>query len=298
MNKTPIKLPIDTIYKSLTDSQKTEGRISYNERLAVALNVRFFFQDIIHTGEPYLIEDYRMGLVREGRLRTILNLRDESVSAGHIVFITPGTIVEPQEVSEDFCIEGMSIPVEAFHLAHRGNLPEIFQGEMRVGKHEATENEMKVLDRLYRMLYTLVNPDNHIDTEVVHSMVTTITRYFNQIFMQGHDAQPQPVRSKELFTRFLRLVNLNCRNERSLSYYAGRLCITEHYLSSVVSGASGVTAKEWIDRAVITAAKVLLKHSDKQVSQISDELHFPNPSFFCKYFRRIVGCTPQEYRTR
>ena len=29
---------------------------------------------------------------------------------------------------------------------------------------------------------------------------------------------------------------------------------------------------------------------------IADKLNFPNPSFFCKFFKREVGITPMEYR--
>lgn len=64
----------------------------------------------------------------------------------------------------------------------------------------------------------------------------------------------------------------------------------------MVLSTSGVGAKEWIDRAVISTAKVLLRHSDKQTSEIADELNFPNVSFFCKYFKRLTGSTPLQYR--
>ena len=59
---------------------------------------------------------------------------------------------------------------------------------------------------------------------------------------------------------------------------------------------AGVTAKDWIDRATITLAKVMLRHTTKNISQISDELHFPNDSFFCKYFKRLTGHTPLGWR--
>ena len=75
------------------------------------------------------------------------------------------------------------------------------------------------------------------------------------------------------------------------------MCLTGRYLGTVVSQASNVTAKEWIDRALILRIKVELKHTDKTIAQIADDMHFPNPSFFCKYFRRLTGTTPTEYRS-
>lgn len=64
----------------------------------------------------------------------------------------------------------------------------------------------------------------------------------------------------------------------------------------MVQASSGVSAKEWIDRAIVAKAKVMLLHSDKQVAQIADELQFANASFFCKYFKRMVHMTPVQYR--
>lgn len=73
------------------------------------------------------------------------------------------------------------------------------------------------------------------------------------------------------------------------------MCLTERYLGTVIRQASGVTAKQWIDRALITYAKTQLLHTDKTVAQISNEMNFPNPSFFSKYFKRITQMTPLSF---
>ncbi|MBQ3360807.1 MAG: helix-turn-helix domain-containing protein, partial [Bacteroidaceae bacterium] len=52
----------------------------------------------------------------------------------------------------------------------------------------------------------------------------------------------------------------------------------------------------WIDRALIEHIKIELKHTDKSIAQISDEMDFPNPSFFSKFFKRLADKTPLEYR--
>ncbi len=53
---------------------------------------------------------------------------------------------------------------------------------------------------------------------------------------------------------------------------------------------------DWINQPIILEAKVLLKHSNLLVYQVSDELNFPNPSFFSKFFKRMTGMTPHEYQ--
>lgn len=55
-------------------------------------------------------------------------------------------------------------------------------------------------------------------------------------------------------------------------------------------------ASEWISKAVITEVKVLLKDTDKPISEISDILNFPTDSFFCRFFKKETGVTPTQYR--
>ncbi|WP_373721757.1 helix-turn-helix domain-containing protein, partial [Bacteroides heparinolyticus] len=39
-----------------------------------------------------------------------------------------------------------------------------------------------------------------------------------------------------------------------------------------------------------------LRYSGKSVLQISEELNFPNPSFFSKYFKRLTGMAPGKFQ--
>ena len=57
-----------------------------------------------------------------------------------------------------------------------------------------------------------------------------------------------------------------------------------------------LTAVDWIERFVILEAKVLLKSSNLNIQQIADELNFPSQSFFGKYFKKLTGMSPKEFR--
>ena len=67
-------------------------------------------------------------------------------------------------------------------------------------------------------------------------------------------------------------------------------------MSTLIKKVSGKPAKQWIDEAIIARIKVALRHSDKQMTQISDEMNFANTSFFTKYFKRLTGMTPLQFR--
>lgn len=55
-------------------------------------------------------------------------------------------------------------------------------------------------------------------------------------------------------------------------------------------------ASEVINRCIIDDVRRLLHNSDKSVKEISNELGFPNLSFFGKYVKRMLGMSPNAYR--
>ena len=101
---------------------------------------------------------------------------------------------------------------------------------------------------------------------------------------------------ESIVQQFSSLVTSYSKTERNVGFYADKLCLTPRYLNTLIRQTSQQTVMDWINQSIILEAKVLLKHSNLLVYQISDELNFPNPSFFCKFFKRMTGMTPQEYQ--
>ena len=103
-------------------------------------------------------------------------------------------------------------------------------------------------------------------------------------------------RQHEHYERFMQLLDRNFKNERKIGFYASELCITPKYLSTLVKKLSGKSAAEWINGLIIMEAKHLLRYSGTTIQEVSDNLNFPNQSFFTQYFRRETGITPSRYR--
>ena len=299
--KTPNKLTLDMMFRDIKECDSALlDSIFFRDGLAIVMNCRNPFRIFLHSARaPFLLEDYRIGVIQSGRFRCIVNLQEYIVEAGNIVVIAPGSIVEPLELSDDFMITGIGVSAERFRMMHGDRLPAVFRSQRRNRIVSADEQDRDLLLRLFLSLW---NMKGHaaVSEASVNSMITVITSTYNDIFLL-HDAadhlQGEPHNAAyNMFQRFIVLVNEHCREHRQLDFYADCICVTKRHLGTVVQQVSGVTAKEWIDKAVITAAKVMLRHTDKTVMQISDALNFPAASFFCKYFRRLTGCSPQRWR--
>lgn len=69
-------------------------------------------------------------------------------------------------------------------------------------------------------------------------------------------------------------------------------------VSMAVKQVSGSTPKELIDNVVVAEIKVMLRYTDLTVQQIAYHLDISSESFLCRFFRRMTGFTPLEYRNK
>lgn len=99
-----------------------------------------------------------------------------------------------------------------------------------------------------------------------------------------------------LYARFMDLLFVHHRWERSVAFYASKMCITSKYLTVVVKAASGKTPAEWIREETIKEIERMLCHTKMPIKEIVYRLNFPNVSFFGKYFKAQKGMSPKHYR--
>jgi AraC-like DNA-binding protein len=128
-----------------------------------------------------------------------------------------------------------------------------------------------------------------------------IVRHLIMAFSYGMGYKRLPVGEKQsynqtLLEKFVTLVQLHYSEHRNLQFYADKMCLTPKHLSKVIMKTGGIPANDWIDSRVALEAKALLKSTNMTIQQISEELNFPSQSFFGKYFKRIVGVSPKEYK--
>ena len=75
-----------------------------------------------------------------------------------------------------------------------------------------------------------------------------------------------------------------------------KLSYNKSYLFRQFKQATGRSIMSYFMELKVNLAKKLLKDTAKSVSQIGLELSFDTPNYFTKCFKKIVGCTPLEYR--
>ena len=82
----------------------------------------------------------------------------------------------------------------------------------------------------------------------------------------------------------------------TVAYVAEQLNLSANYFGDLVKKETGKTALEYIQQAIIEAAKGKIFIPGKAVSEIAFELGFKYPQHFSRFFKQHVGYSPNEYR--
>ena len=123
---------------------------------------------------------------------------------------------------------------------------------------------------------------------------------FHEYLQRNPQYRPDEVKSyriRELFNRFMMLLERDYKISRDVNYYAAQMNISSKYLTNIVSQVTGHTPKTIIDQYVILQLKLHLKRSTQSIKEMAWEFHFADVSFFCRYFKKHTGLTPQQIRS-
>ena len=123
---------------------------------------------------------------------------------------------------------------------------------------------------------------------------------FHEYLQRNPQYRPDEVKSyrvRELFNRFMMLLEKDYKISRDVNYYAEKMNISSKYLTNIVNQVTGHTPKTIIDQFVILQLKLHLKRSTQSIKEMAWKFHFADVSFFCRYFKKHTGLTPQQIRS-
>jgi AraC-like DNA-binding protein len=111
-----------------------------------------------------------------------------------------------------------------------------------------------------------------------------------------HGADPRLEVAAWRVRQFRQLIAERVLHERSVKYYADTLGLSADYLNTQVKQLTGRTASYLIHEALALEAKRLLIHTPLSIQEISYRLHFEDPAYFGRFFRRQTQQSPGQFR--
>ena len=258
-------------------------------------------------------------ICRKGKARLTVNYKDWELYEGAVITLFPNDVVELRVDGDCKSPETENGDCKSPQTAN------CFQAEiLKYNPSLLREASLQLEQTVYSSLREdRCRQDTPVVTNIINGMFGLLKVYFDQsectcisqlvlcqlkaFFIGFHEYlqrnpqyRPDEVKSyrvRELFNRFMMLLEKDCKISRDVNYYAEKLNISSKYLTNIVSQVTGHTPKTIIDQYVILQLKLHLKRSTQSIKEMAWEFHFADVSFFCRYFKKHTGLTPQQIRS-
>ncbi len=257
------------------------------------------FSEVPMPHGPMKMNCILLGLCLKGNAQYSVDTLNHTVSANDIIIISEGQVVNNYQPSDGFSGIAIMLSDDFFHEIIKGihELSSIFIFSRTHPVFTLDKDEVNNICTYFQGIKQKMDKqDHHFRRDVVRSLMMTMIYDLGNVIFRIQSGDRKQSRAEVIFAQFIDLVENNFREEKRVSWYAKQLCITPKYLSESVKQVSRRTPNEWIDNYVILEARVMLKDSALSIKEITQRLHFPNQSFFGKFFKEHVGMSPSKYR--
>jgi len=238
-------------------------------------------------------------LCLKGTAKLKIDFKEYTLAPNTIFTVLPNQIFEPLEKSKDHFVESLFFSTDFVTLLPG---PKDFDLPNKMIQNPClsiSEENMREMLEYHSFIMRAYNRDKFLyNGNIIESLIHALISLIASLYMEV-EVNPETrftSRGEMIVEEFSNLLVKYHKVERRASFYSDKLCITTQYLSRTLKEVSGRSVSIWITEAVILEAKILLKSSKLTILQISEELNFPNPSFFIRYFKQYSGITPSNYR--
>ena len=249
--------------------------------------------------EPRKMNIIIIGLCTQGEIIYKLDTQEQVIKPGDILIVSERHVVDSYRHSPDMQGLCMMMSIHFFHEIIQ-NIRDVSSLFLFARSHPVMSLEQKEIDT-FKAYFNVIkqrlgDKSNHFHKDLIRTLLLAMFYDLSNIIYRVQNNDRPRSRAESIFLDFIRMVEKNCRTERRVGWYAQQLSMTPKYLTECVKQISQRTPNEWIENYVSLELRVQLKNSNKSIKEIANEMHFPDQSLMGKYFIKIVGLTPLQYR--
>lgn len=289
----------------MTDDIKTY-KITENTHSGLELELQFmphFFTGNPGAMAPHTHGFYQIIWFRRGHGVHNVDFVDYPVADNTIFFIAPG-----QEHSFDGAndYEGVIIHFNASFMADEESSESVFlkydvfnaYDSLPYYKvtHEESGRLMAIVDEMGSE-YSLTGAFAHSDY-----MQYLVRLFLIRVQRNGERRQKAKLYvgnvANRTFVRFRQLLEQNFHTMHTVQEYAQLLQVSPRTLTKYVALSTHCSPLQVINDRIALEAKRKIQHSALSIKEIGYDLGFSDPSYFVKFFKRITGRMPNEFRNQ
>ncbi len=134
----------------------------------------------------------------------------------------------------------------------------------------------------------------HLNKELISQYIELILTEISQVY--ENEINTSKTSAFVITEKFKKELLRKIYTLQTVKEFADELNISPNHLNKCVKAITNRTSKDWINEMIILEAKVLLRQTDKSISQIAFDLTKQDVSDFGRFFKSKTGMKPSEFR--
>lgn len=248
---------------------------------------------------------YKISLIR-GRNKAEYADKVIQVEKNALLFASPMVpyhwIPEAEDQSGSFCVFNDAFLVKNKSGIALDELPIFKSGGYPV--FEITDEEADEIAHTFTKMKKEIASDYEFKYDLLRNYVLELVHYGQKLQPANtiHVSQNAATRIVALFIELLeRQFPIESPHQRlrlkTAKEYAERLSIHVNHLNKVLKEHTGRTTTDIISSRVLQEAKILLKQTDWNISEIADSLGYEEVAHFSNFFKKQTAVAPLVYRS-
>jgi len=170
---------------------------------------------------------------------------------------------------------------------------------------EIDDEQVERIKGIFKQMITEINSDYTYKYDVLRNLVFDLIHSAMKMQPANISVTQHSNASSRISSLFLELLERqfpieNSRQRfglRSAADFADQLTIHVNHLNRALKETTQKTTSEIIAERILQEAKILLKHTDWNISEIAYSLGFEEPTHFNNFFKKNIQITPRQFRT-
>lgn len=257
-----------------------------------------YIKNYLQKGSLHTLTYYDVTLITEGEGFFRIDDTSHHVKPMDMLFSLPCQV---REWDIENITNGYALIFEEEFLLSFFNDPH-FLDNISYFRKNRNNSRLSLSSAEFEQIHTLIQQIKHeIDgytvknKHILRALLYQALILLDRTFIEQHNISPSNNESTHV-DKFLKLVSSDSHKHHAVQYYAEKLHLTPNYLNELVKKETGVSAKQVIQNKLIIESKKFLLYSNLTIVEISERLSFETPSYFVRFFRKRVGCTPLQFR--
>lgn len=243
---------------------------------------------------------YTFTLVTEGWITIVYNGQELTIYPDELYIYSPGlevTILAASENYHGICLladEHLTIESPTVHdLVNIAYAPIV---QLHAPKIALSHDDARRLEDKMHEIIGYLHSDHIYKNKILQMLYAVFLLDMQHAQARAISQRQVPQRVEEIFIGFIRLLPQHFAEHHDIAFYASRLCISPRYLSQIVRDISGRTVIDYINQMLMLEASYLLLQTSLPIGEIAERLHFSETASFTRFFTRMKGTSPREYR--